>query len=75
MQGTVLELRVGEGDQVERGAVICIVEAMKMENELAAHQTGIVTGLSVVVGDPVAYGQTICVVIPNGEPQGSGEPG
>jgi acetyl-CoA/propionyl-CoA/long-chain acyl-CoA carboxylase, biotin carboxylase, biotin carboxyl carrier protein len=51
--------------------VICIVEAMKMENELAAHQAGTVTELSVAVGDPVAYGQTICVVMPNGLPPGS----
>jgi acetyl-CoA/propionyl-CoA/long-chain acyl-CoA carboxylase, biotin carboxylase, biotin carboxyl carrier protein len=68
MQGTVLEVRVAEGDEVERDAVICIVEAMKMENEIAAHQGGTVTGLSVAAGDSVAFGQTICVVLPNGAP-------
>jgi acetyl-CoA/propionyl-CoA carboxylase biotin carboxyl carrier protein len=67
MQGTVIEVRVAEGDEVERGAVICIVEAMKMENELAAHRAGVVTGLSVAAGDAVTFGQTICVVAPNGE--------
>jgi acetyl-CoA/propionyl-CoA carboxylase biotin carboxyl carrier protein len=66
MQGTVIEVRVAEGDEVDRGAVICIVEAMKMENELTAHTAGVVTSLSVAAGDAVAFGQTICVVSPNG---------
>jgi acetyl-CoA/propionyl-CoA carboxylase biotin carboxyl carrier protein len=65
MQGTVIEVRVAEGDEVDRGAVICIVEAMKMENELTAHAAGVVTSLSVAAGDAVAFGQTICVVSPN----------
>jgi acetyl-CoA/propionyl-CoA carboxylase biotin carboxyl carrier protein len=64
MQGTVIEVRVAEGDEVEPGAVICIVEAMKMENELTAHRAGVVTGLAVAAGDAVAFGQTICVVEP-----------
>jgi acetyl-CoA/propionyl-CoA carboxylase biotin carboxyl carrier protein len=66
MQGTVIEVRVAEGDQVDPGAVICIVEAMKMENELTASSAGVVTSLSVAAGDAVAFGQTICVVSPNG---------
>jgi acetyl-CoA/propionyl-CoA carboxylase biotin carboxyl carrier protein len=70
MQGTVIEVRVAEGDEVDRGAVICIVEAMKMENELTAHTAGVVTSLSVAAGDAVAFGQTICVVSPNGDEAG-----
>ena len=50
MQGTVLEVRVADGDEVEAGAVICIVEAMKMENELPAHRAGVVAELSVAAG-------------------------
>jgi acetyl-CoA/propionyl-CoA carboxylase biotin carboxyl carrier protein len=73
MQGTVLEVRVAEGDEVERGAVICIVEAMKMENELVAHRAGTIAGLSVAAGDAVAFGQTICVVSPNGDSTRSSE--
>jgi acetyl-CoA/propionyl-CoA carboxylase biotin carboxyl carrier protein len=71
MQGTVIEVRVAEGDEVEPGAVICIVEAMKMENELTAHAAGIVTSLSVAAGDAVGFGQTICVISADGtEPRG-----
>ncbi len=62
MQGTVLSVAVAEGDQVEAGQVICIVEAMKMENEVHAHRAGTVTGLTVQAGQPVTTGQVICVV-------------
>jgi acetyl-CoA/propionyl-CoA carboxylase biotin carboxyl carrier protein len=62
MQGTVLAVEVAEGDQVEAGQVICIVEAMKMENEVHAHRAGRVTELSVAPGQPVKTGQVICVV-------------
>ena len=62
MQGTVLSVAVAEGDTVEAGQVICIVEAMKMENEVHAHRAGTVTGLSVESGQPVATGQVICVL-------------
>ena len=47
MQGTVLAVQVAEGDEVREGQVICIVEAMKMENEITAHRRGVVTALSV----------------------------
>jgi acetyl-CoA/propionyl-CoA carboxylase, biotin carboxylase, biotin carboxyl carrier protein len=62
MQGTVLAVEVEEGDDVEPGQVICIVEAMKMENEVHAHRGGRVTELSVAPGQPVKTGQVICVV-------------
>ena len=62
MQGTVLAVEVAEGDEVESGQVICIVEAMKMENEVHAHRAGRVTELSVAPGEPVKTGQVICVV-------------
>jgi acetyl-CoA/propionyl-CoA carboxylase biotin carboxyl carrier protein len=66
MQGTVLEVRVSDGDEVGRGTVICIVEAMKMENEIAAHRDGTVTALTVAPGDSVSIGQIVCVVLPDG---------
>jgi acetyl-CoA/propionyl-CoA carboxylase biotin carboxyl carrier protein len=62
MQGTVLSVAVAEGDAVEAGQLICIVEAMKMENEVHAHRSGTVTELSVAAGLPVTTGQVICVV-------------
>jgi acetyl-CoA/propionyl-CoA carboxylase biotin carboxyl carrier protein len=62
MQGTVLAVEVAEGDEVEAGQVICIIEAMKMENEVHAHRAGRVTELSVAPGEPVKTGQVICVV-------------
>ena len=62
MQGTVLAVEVAEGDEVEAGQVICIIEAMKMENEVHAQRGGRVAELSVVPGQPVKSGQVICVV-------------
>ena len=62
MQGTVLEVKVAEGDEVEAGQVVCIVEAMKMENEVTAHRAGTVTDLAVAAGQPVTTGQVICVI-------------
>jgi acetyl-CoA/propionyl-CoA carboxylase biotin carboxyl carrier protein len=62
MQGTVLAVEVADGDEVHAGQVICIVEAMKMENEVHAHRAGRVSELSVAPGQPVKTGQVICVV-------------
>jgi acetyl-CoA/propionyl-CoA carboxylase biotin carboxyl carrier protein len=62
MQGTVLAVEVADGDEVEAGQVICVVEAMKMENEITAHRAGVVTELAVEPGQAVTSGQTICVV-------------
>ncbi len=70
MQGTVLSVNVAEGDPVSVGEVICIVEAMKMENEVRAVRDGVVSSLSVAAGEPVRTGQVICVVAP--EPDAGG---
>jgi acetyl-CoA/propionyl-CoA carboxylase biotin carboxyl carrier protein len=63
MQGTVLAVEVADGDDVSAGQVLCIVEAMKMENEVHAHRDGVVRELSVLAGQPVSTGQVICVVV------------
>jgi acetyl-CoA/propionyl-CoA/long-chain acyl-CoA carboxylase, biotin carboxylase, biotin carboxyl carrier protein len=62
MQGTVLAVPVADGDGVEAGQVICVVEAMKMENEVHAHRAGTVRSLSVEPGQPVTTGQVICSI-------------
>ncbi|MFN8121214.1 MAG: acetyl-CoA carboxylase biotin carboxylase subunit [Thermoleophilia bacterium] len=62
MQGTVLRVLVAEGQEVAQGDVLCIVEAMKMENEVLAHQPGTVHQLSVAEGDAVQAGQVIAIV-------------
>jgi acetyl-CoA/propionyl-CoA carboxylase biotin carboxyl carrier protein len=47
--------------------VICVIEAMKMENEITAHRDGVVAELSVAAGEPVQTGQVICVVVQNAD--------
>jgi acetyl-CoA/propionyl-CoA/long-chain acyl-CoA carboxylase, biotin carboxylase, biotin carboxyl carrier protein len=62
MQGTVLAVEVGEGDEVKAGQVVCVVEAMKMENEITSPRAGTVSGLAVEPGQAVTTGQVICLV-------------
>jgi acetyl-CoA/propionyl-CoA carboxylase biotin carboxyl carrier protein len=62
MQGTVLDVKVAEGDTVEAGDVLCLVEAMKMENEVTAHRAGVVADLAVAPLQQVTTGAPICVI-------------
>ena len=62
MQGTVLAVSVAEGASIRAGALICVLEAMKMENEIVSHRDGVISELSVVPGQQVSHGQLICVV-------------
>jgi acetyl-CoA/propionyl-CoA carboxylase, biotin carboxylase, biotin carboxyl carrier protein len=62
IQGTVLKVSVGKGDEVDEGALICVVEAMKMENEITAHRSGKVSTLNVQEGGSVASGDVIAVI-------------
>jgi acetyl-CoA/propionyl-CoA carboxylase biotin carboxyl carrier protein len=62
MQGTVLSVAVEAGAPVEAGALICVVEAMKMENELVAHRDGVVAEVFVSPGQQVALGAVVCVI-------------
>ncbi len=62
IQGTVLKVAVEAGADVDEGALICVVEAMKMENEITAHKAGKVTELPISVGASVATGDTLAVI-------------
>jgi acetyl-CoA/propionyl-CoA/long-chain acyl-CoA carboxylase, biotin carboxylase, biotin carboxyl carrier protein len=62
MQGTVLSVSVTEGASVAAGDLICVVEAMKMENEIVSAADGVVSELAVAPGDQVSNGQVICVL-------------
>jgi acetyl-CoA/propionyl-CoA carboxylase biotin carboxyl carrier protein len=62
MQGTVLKIEVSDGQEVEAGSVLCLIEAMKMENEIHAPVTGVVESVVVTPGQQVASGQLLCVV-------------
>jgi acetyl-CoA/propionyl-CoA carboxylase biotin carboxyl carrier protein len=62
LQGTVLKVAVEQGASVEEGDLICVIEAMKMENEIAAHRSGKVTTLKVTEGAAVSAGDTLAVI-------------
>jgi acetyl-CoA/propionyl-CoA carboxylase biotin carboxyl carrier protein len=63
MQGTVLAVKVADGDEVEAGQVVCIIEAMKMENEVSASVAGTVTELAVEALQPISVGDRICSIV------------
>jgi acetyl-CoA/propionyl-CoA carboxylase biotin carboxyl carrier protein len=62
LQGTVLRVNVKQGQEVEQGAVVCVIEAMKMENEITAPVAGKVEELSVSEGASVAAGDAIALI-------------
>jgi acetyl-CoA/propionyl-CoA carboxylase, biotin carboxylase, biotin carboxyl carrier protein len=62
LQGNVFKVLVETGAQVEEGALICIIEAMKMENEITAHKAGTVAELPISEGAAVASGDTLAVI-------------
>ncbi len=62
LQGTILKVAVEQGAEVEEGALICVIEAMKMENEITAHRAGKVSELNVAQGAAVNAGDQICKI-------------
>jgi acetyl-CoA/propionyl-CoA carboxylase biotin carboxyl carrier protein len=62
MQGTVVKVAVEEGQSVEAGDLIVVLEAMKMENPVNAHKAGVVTGLSVETGAAITQGTVLAEI-------------
>jgi acetyl-CoA/propionyl-CoA carboxylase, biotin carboxylase, biotin carboxyl carrier protein len=62
MQGTIVKIAVKDGQHVEAGELVIVLEAMKMEQPLNAHKAGTVTGLSAEVGSTVTNGAVLCEI-------------
>ncbi|MEU1985342.1 acetyl/propionyl/methylcrotonyl-CoA carboxylase subunit alpha [Nocardia sp. NPDC019395] len=62
MQGTVVKVAVEEGQSVEAGDLIVVLEAMKMENPVNAHKAGVVTGLNVAAGAAITQGTVLAEI-------------
>jgi acetyl-CoA/propionyl-CoA carboxylase biotin carboxyl carrier protein len=62
MQGTIVQVLVEEGQDVSAGDVVCVLEAMKMENSIVAHKTGVVAELRVSAGDSVETGAPLATI-------------
>jgi len=62
MQGTIVKVAVADGDVVEAGQMIVVLEAMKMEQPLNAHKAGTISGLSAEVGAVVTSGTVLCEI-------------
>ena len=63
MQGTVVKVAVTQGQNVEKGDLVIVLEAMKMEQPLMAHRTGVISNLSAVIGESVTSGTVLCDII------------
>jgi acetyl-CoA/propionyl-CoA carboxylase, biotin carboxylase, biotin carboxyl carrier protein len=66
LQGNVWKLLVEQGQTVEEGQLITIIEAMKMENEITAHKAGTITELPIKEGEAITTGATIAVISSDG---------
>jgi acetyl-CoA/propionyl-CoA carboxylase, biotin carboxylase, biotin carboxyl carrier protein len=62
LQGNLWKVLVEQGQEVQEGQLVCIIEAMKMENEITAHKAGVIETLAVKEGEPIASGATIALI-------------
>ncbi|MCA1656610.1 MAG: ATP-grasp domain-containing protein, partial [Actinobacteria bacterium] len=62
MTGTIVKVAVSDGDSVAAGDLVVVLEAMKMEQPLAAHQAGTIKGLSAEVGSAITAGAAVCEI-------------
>ena len=63
MQGTVVKVAVADGDVVQAGDLVVMIEAMKMEQPLTAHQAGTIAGLTATDGLTIKSGAVICRIV------------
>ncbi|MEY4279808.1 MAG: hypothetical protein RL313_71 [Actinomycetota bacterium] len=63
MQGTVVKIAVEEGSTVEAGDLVIVLEAMKMEQPLTAHKSGVIKGLNAKIGETVSSGALLCEIV------------
>jgi acetyl-CoA/propionyl-CoA carboxylase biotin carboxyl carrier protein len=63
LQGNMWKVLVKQGDTVEEGQLLCIIEAMKMENEITAHKAGTIVELPIVEGAPIQAGAPIATIV------------
>ena len=63
MQGTVVKFAVNDGDSVNAGDLICVLEAMKMEQPLNAHKSGTVKDIAAKIGETITSGSRICSIV------------
>ena len=63
LQGNMWKVLVKQGDTVEEGQLLCIIEAMKMENEITAHKAGTIVELPIVEGAPIQAGAPIAAIV------------
>ncbi|MDT0612768.1 acetyl-CoA carboxylase biotin carboxyl carrier protein subunit, partial [Streptomyces lancefieldiae] len=61
-QGTIVKIAVEEGQQVQEGDLIVVLEAMKMEQPLNAHKSGTIKDLTAQVGNSLTSGAAICEI-------------
>jgi biotin carboxyl carrier protein len=62
MPGTILSIKVQAGDKVKKGQVLCILEAMKMENEIMTGADGVISSVAINTGDSVNTGQVLFII-------------
>ncbi len=67
LQGNMWKVLVKQGDSVEEGQLLCIIEAMKMENEITAHKAGTIAELPIAEGEPIQAGAPIATITSAGE--------
>jgi acetyl-CoA/propionyl-CoA carboxylase biotin carboxyl carrier protein len=70
LQGNMWKVLVKQGDEVEEGQLLCIIEAMKMENEITAHKAGTIAELPIVEGEPIQAGAPIATITSAAESEG-----